>query len=102
MRTFSLLHNLTMAYHCTTKIPHTYRHFRRTYYLHSLGSAMYCLGTVPNSIPSIWKMETVGSFESMVHIYKITLLVFIFSIMRTLNLTIVNPIKVMHVGLSTL
>jgi len=63
---------------------------------------MYCLGTVPNSIPSIWKMETVGSFESMVHIYKITLLVFIFSIMRTLNLTIVNPIKVMHVGLSTL
>jgi len=63
---------------------------------------MYCLGTLPNSIPSIWKMEMVGSFESMVHIYKITLPIFIVSIMRTLDLTIVNPTKVMHVSLSSL
>jgi len=67
-----------------------------------IGISMYCLGTLPNSIPSIWKMQTVGSFESVVHIYKITLPIFIVSIMRTLDLTIVNPTKIMHVSLSTL
>jgi len=67
-----------------------------------IGISMYCLGTLPNSIPSIWKMQTVGSFESVVHIYKITLPIFIVSIMRTLDLTIVNPTKIMHDSLSTL
>jgi len=67
-----------------------------------IGITMYCLGTLPNSIPSIWKMETVGSFENMVHIYKNTLPIFRVSIMRILYLTTVNPTKVMHVSLSTL